>query len=297
MTENRNLMRFRWTALSMFLCLFINAVFAQPAPTPWDRHFKEVLPDGFDPWCGPVVGVEGSTSVVVRSFSLPNGKTAEVYYPSLDEVSTPVPGVVFVAGNPDTQVISETGRPWMHSSQAMGWARLCAENGLIAITYENDGKPVACLRVVGEWLKQNSVDIGVDSERIGTWSASDGCAAAIEEYQTGHQAFAGIRPYFGVFFYGDLMLKSDHDTSIPLMVVRVANDSWADGRLIERFVERLRERGGTVLFQTHQSGSHSFDTRGDSEETRRIIHETIEFMKSPGTSDDISASMPTRESL
>jgi len=281
--KNGTSWKYNSPVLGILLCLCLAPAWSQSAPVPWADHFSQILPDGFDPWCGPVVGVDGPTSVAVATYTLPNGGAVELYYPSAEIPPTPLPAVLLVSGISDSQTVAETGRPWMHQSQAMGWGRLCAEHGLVAITYENGGRPAEALRLMGEWLQKKASEIGVDVERLGTWSASNSCATAIEAYRTGHQALGGLSPSFGVFFYGDLTLKSDHDVTIPLMVVRVADDAWADSRLMERFVQRVVERGGTVQFLTHQTGSHAFDVKGDTEESREIMAATFEFMTQFGT--------------
>jgi acetyl esterase/lipase len=270
--------RFKFVITCFFLILFTQSVFCQIEKVPWNEHYSVALPDGFDPWCGSVVGVSGPTDVVVAMAQLPNGKPIEIYYPSESIVDGQPGTVLFVAGNSDTQIIREEGRPWMHSNQVLGWGRLVAEHGLIAVAYENDGHPDDCLVMIGKWLSEHGAEFGIDHSDIGTWAASNGCAVAANAFRAGHEQFGGVVPRFGVFFYGDIPLRSDHDVSIPVFVSYAKRDAWASEDRILRFVERLQERGGEVELEVHTSGSHAFDVMGENDETSRIIDSSLAFM-------------------
>jgi len=270
--------RCRFLVVLILIAASSAALFSQDAVVPWDDHYKAALPEGFDPWCGPVVGVSGPTDVVVATAQLSNGKPIDIYYPTTSAVLEPRGAVLFVAGNSDVQIRNEEGRPWMQSSQVLGWARLAAEHGLIAVAYENDGHPNDCLKTVGQWLRSNGPDYGIDPADIGLWSASNSCGVAAGAFRTGTDRFGGIVPRFSVFFYGDIQLRSDHDVSIPLFVTCGERDSWADNDGIQRFVNRLRDRGGTVEFMVNSTGSHAFDVKDDTEETRAIVEAALAFM-------------------
>ncbi len=270
--------RFKLVIICFFLLLFTHTAFCQVEKVPWEEHYRIALPDGFDPWCGSVVGVSGTTDVVVATAQLPNGKPIEIYYPSESIVGNPPGTVLFVSGNSDVQIRREEGRPWMHSNQVLGWGRIVAEHGLIAVTYENDGHPGDCLVMIGEWLSEHGTEFGIDHSDIGIWAASNSCAVAANAFRAGHERFGGVVPRFGVFFYGDIPLRSDHDVSIPLFVSYAEKDAWADGDGISRFVERLQERGGNVELMVHTSGSHAFDVKGENDETSLIIASSLSFM-------------------
>lgn len=265
--------------LVSFLVAFpILAAFGQDETVPWAEHYSSALPDGFDPWCGPVVGVSGPTDVVVATAQLPTGKQVDIYYPAGSAADDQPGTVVLVSGNSDAQIRREEGRPWMKSNQVLGWGRLIAENGLIAVAYENDGHPDDSLKALGEWLIEHGTEYGIDPGDVGTWAASAGCAVGVDAFRAGDEHFGGVAPQFGVFFYGDIPLRSDHDAEIPLFVSYAERDVWADGEGIERFVDRLRERGGEVELKVHTTGSHAFDVKRENEETRRIIDSALSFM-------------------
>lgn len=132
--------------------------------------------------------------------------------------------------------------------------------------------------MIGKLLSDHGVEFGIDPSDIGTWAASNSCAVAVNAFRIGYEQFGGVVPRFGVFFYGDITLRSDHDVSIPLFVSYAERDTWANKDRILRFVERLRERGGAVELEVHSSGSHAFDVMGENDETSRIIDASLSFM-------------------
>ena len=250
-------------------------------PVSFANHYLEVLPDGFDPWSAPVAGIEGETAVMVRRTSYHENLLLDIYYPSGVIPEVPAAAVVFVSGNSDITIRKEQGRPWMRGNQAMGWCRLAAENGLIALSYESGSSTADSLETLGCWLKDNARVYGIDTESTGLWSCSNGCGMTVAALREGYEAFGGIRPQFGVFLYGDLVPKSDQDLSIPVLAVRAAKDVQADGTLIERFVQRLNEKGGRAILLEHTTGDHAFDVRRDTAETRKVIRVILEFMVNP----------------
>ena len=174
------------------------------------------------------------------------------------------------------------GRPWMRVNQALGWGRLAAENGLIAIAYETGSDPAQSLEAIGMWILAHANGYGVDPSRLGLWACSAGCDTAVRALQIGHEVLADIEPIFAVLYYGNLILRSTHSPSVPVFVALAQQDDGVDGTRVERFVAGLRELGGSVEFVTHTTGSHAFDVRGDNPETRAIIDQTLAFMSRYG---------------
>jgi acetyl esterase/lipase len=216
--------------------------------------------------------------VVVAATNFPNGKPIEIYYPSETAIGEQMGCVLFVAGNSDVEIRAEEGRPWLHSNQVLGWGRLVAEHGLIGIAYENDGHPDDSLKAIGEWVVEYGSDYGIDSQDVGLWSASSGCGVAADAFRVGGDQFGGVKPRFGVFFYGVIPLRSDQDVSVPLFVAYAQRDSHADCDEIERFIARYIEHGGTVESMVHSTKDHAFDVRGENEETSQIINAALSFM-------------------
>lgn len=279
-------MKIRRLFLSIILPMVLLIFFAcskpaPPEPVAWQDHYLEVLPDGFDPWSAPVVGVEGDTFIMVRRTTYQDDLLLDVYYPSEQIPEIPAAAVVLVSGNPDTVIKKEQGRAWMRGNQAMGWARLAAEQGLVALAYESGSSTTDSLKTIGEWLKDNAREYGIDTDHIGLWSCSNGCGMTVEALKKGYEAFGGIRPAYGAFLYGDLVSKSDQDLSIPVIAVRAAKDVQADGELIGRFVERINEKGGRAVLLDHTTGDHAFDVREDTDETGEVIGAVLEFMVKP----------------
>jgi len=268
-------------AFALCVCALIVpcvGLFAQPQAMPWADHYREVLPDGFDPWCGPVVGVDGDTGVTVARLTFADGKLLDIFYPPDANLAEPPTTVIFVNGNRDTRNIARMGRPWMRSNQVLGWGRLAAEHGLIAIAYETGTDPAGHLQAISEWLLTHGGEYGLDPDRVGLWACSAGCDTAVRALQAGHESIAGIEPVFAVVYYGNLMLRSTHNHAVPVFVAHPMMDDTVDLRQTERFVEGLRELGGSVEFLTHSTGRHAFDVRGDNPETRAIIERTLAFM-------------------
>ena len=227
----------------------------------------------------PVVGVEGETEVRLVRATYNQDRIVDIYYPPGVDRFSLTPAVVFVNGNPEGQIQNQQGRPWMHSNQALGWCRLTAESGIIAVVFDNGWQPKENLTLLGDWLLTNAVNYGIDQNRIGVWTASNGCPVTLSAFRSGYEAIAGIKLSFGVFYYGWMLKQPDYDVSIPLLVVNAQNDEFVDAKEIERFVQEHLDKGGNVTLLTHATGRHGFDVSRDIPETREIISETLAFMR------------------
>lgn len=254
---------------------------AEPNVIPMSTHKEAVFQDGPDYSSGKVFGVHEETGVTVASTTYSDKLLIDFYYPPDMLFAEPRPAVLIVNGaQSDVKNRREIGRPYMWTNQALGWGQLISEQGLVAVTYETGSSTEKSLIEVVEWLKQNGSAYGVDSDRFGVWACSNSCISAIKMMRTGNSDFAGKRPIFEVLLYGDMMAYSDIDTTIPLFIVKAVKDAWADGNMIDRFVEKLRSRGATVEYQIHP-GDHAFDCRGFEcpPETTAIIQASLAFMK------------------
>lgn len=253
---------------------------AEPNVVPMSAYKAVVFQNGPDYSSGNVFGVQEETGVTVATTTYSNKLPIDFYYPPDMLFAEPRPAVLIVNGaQSDVKNRAEIGRPYMRTNQALGWAQLISEQGLVAVTYETGSSTAESLVSVVEWLQQNGSAYGVDSGRFGVWACSNSCISAIKMMRTGNSDFAGKRPIFEVLLYGDMMAYSDIDTTIPLFVVKAVKDAWADGNMIDRFVEKLRAQGAAVEYQIHP-GDHAFDCRGVEcpPETTAIIQASLEFM-------------------
>src|SRR6056297_769034 len=135
---------------------------AEPKVIPMNEHTATVFQDGPDYSSGKVFGVQEETGVTVASTTYSDKLLIDFYYPSDMQFAEPRPAVLIVNGaQSDVKNRREIGRPYMRTNQALGWAQLISEQGLVAVTYETGSSTEASLVDVVEWLQQNGSVYGV----------------------------------------------------------------------------------------------------------------------------------------
>src|SRR6056297_71060 len=138
------------------------SITAEPKPIPLSEHKTVVFQDGPDYSSGMVFGVQQETEVTVTTTTYSDKLLIDLYYPPDMLFSEPRPAVLIVNGaQSDVKNRREIGRPYMRTNQALGWAQLISEQGLVAVTYETGSSTEASLVDVVEWLQQNGSVYGV----------------------------------------------------------------------------------------------------------------------------------------
>ena len=233
--------------------------------------------------------------VTVRSEVIGDaGLTVDLYYPPMagDE---PKPVVVFVFGYPD-----EPLGPMKDEDSYISWARLVAAEGFVGVLYETSD-PEPDLATVLSFLSEEAASLRIDPSRLGFWSCSGNTALALKYARTR----VGVPPAAFVSYYG-LMPTPDgyqaavidststqfgfslpgyndgesYPTDLPMFVVRAGLDHFSEilGS-IDHFTAFAFQQNLALTVRNYPEGHHTFDVDDDTEETRAIIKQTLDFFR------------------
>jgi len=203
------------------------------------------------------------------------------------------PAVVFVSGLPDPGVVAMLGKPLHDWASYVGWARMIAASGLVAITYTNR-EPVDVVALVHH-LRANAGALGIDPERIGVWACSGNvpmalgliareriaCAALLYGYMLDLDGQTSVADAAAKMYFAAPPVGLDElPREMPMLVVRAGRDATAGlDETLQRFVVAARARGLPVTLVDHADAPHAFDLLDDSPRTHEVIEHVLAFLR------------------
>jgi hypothetical protein len=224
--------------------------------------------------------------------------TIDVYYPP-DPTSRARPAVLFVTGLPDAGAQRMIGCKLKEMGSYTSWAELMTAFGLVAVTYTN-AEPAADAHEVLDYIRRNAAALGIDENRIGVWACSGSvptalsllmeggldclkCAVLCYGYMfdvPGSTRVGDAAKQFG--FVNPRAGKSvaDLPRDLPLFVARAGQDRMPGlNEALDDFVRKALTFNLPVTVVNHASGPHAFDLFDDSETSREIIKQILQFMR------------------
>jgi dienelactone hydrolase len=224
-----------------------------------------------------VYQVPGMDKVAVKS-GVPYKKTdsgelkLDIYYPADFRDGARVPAVVFINGvgdQPDNHL-----KDW---PVYRSWARLMAASGWIAVTFDARGpfdKSAADIADLFRFLRTDGARLGVDADRIAAWVCSGNVVSGLPFLMDG--ADRGVRG--AVVYYGDakdVKIRTD----LPLYYARAGKDNPGLNARIDALWARAVAAGAPWTMVNAPTSHHAFDVLDDTEESRRIVKDTVEFVR------------------
>lgn len=234
----------------------------------------------------------------------------DLYLPSGLKAGQQAPLVVFVNGvgalnMPEWQVYKD-------------WARLVANRGMAAVTFESRPAPfhptlpnrsaLADTEALLEFLRKNAAGLQIDPERIGIFCCSANVKTALPVVmQPERRYIRALAIYYGATG-GVAYTRQD----LPLLMARAGQDNAFQNEDMARFFAQALRLDAPAEFHNYPAGLHAFDIFNDTEESRAIIRRTldfyeanlkkparpVEFILTPGNlSDMIIAQQRTEEAL
>jgi acetyl esterase/lipase len=195
----------------------------------------------------------------------------DVYTPPAAKPDARLPVVIFINGFGD-----QPNRPKLKEwGQYTSWPRLVAATGMVAVTYEaRPQNEYPDVRDLIDYVRANAAALKVDENRVGLWSCSGnvlmGLPLALDE----------SRKYIrgAVFYYGPM---ADHPTrnDVPFFIARAGNDNPQLNRSIDIFVKASLEDEVPVTLVSYVDAQHGFDLVDDTERSREIVKQTLDFLK------------------
>jgi hypothetical protein len=226
--------------------------------------------------------------------------TLDVYYPGDFQAGERKGAVILVVGYSDIGAQSKVGCKFKEMESLIGWARLIAACGLIAITYSNR-EPAGDFRDLVRYIQENAMDMGIDAGTIGLWASSGNsplalsalmepssefikCAAFLYPFLLDLDESTVVRDASNSFkFVNACEGKSLDDLrrDVPLFVVRAGRDEFPRlNEVIDRFVSQALMKNLPVSVVNQPNGPHAFDLLQDSNFSRSAIQQTLQFLRS-----------------
>ena len=256
----------RIAPLAVLLAASRSAV-ATPLPPEHDVTAQEV-----------VVRVPGMDRVTVRK-DLPYENTEsgalrlDVYLPPELERGALRPAVVFVNGvgdQPDSRL-----KDW---NAYRSWGRLVAASGWIGVTFEARGpadKSRPDIRELFLYLRTKGKELGIDANRLAAWVCSGNVISGLPFLMDDADADSGIRA--AVVYYGSgdpARLRRD----LPVYFVRAGRDNRGLNEKIDRLFARAVAEGAPWTLVNAPGAHHAFDVLDETDESRRIVRDTLAFL-------------------
>ena len=202
-----------------------------------------------------------------------------------------LPVVIFINGIGSTQL-----KNW---AQYTTWPRLVAARGMAAITYQTSGDQSGKqTEALFKYISAHAPGLKIDPKRIALWAcsanASVGTAIVAAHAPTHFRA--------AVFYYG-MMSTAPKQPDLPVFVARAGLDALSINESIDRWVTQAVALEAPITAVSYPEGVHAFDLRNETEESRLIIRQTLDFLDfhlshpPPGRTQPITPSQLTRKAL
>jgi hypothetical protein len=225
--------------------------------------------------------------------------TMDIYFPLEWKSEARTPAVIFVSGYSDAGFERILGCKLKEMESYVSWGQLMAASGMVAITY-SALEPVVDTEALLQFIRQNAGTLGIDEDRIGVWACSGNVPNALSllmqksrEYLKcavlcygvmldldGYTCTADSSRQFGFVYPCQGKLVDDLPRDVPFFIVRAGKDEMPNlNETLDRFVAKALSCNLPITFTNHPTAPHAFDVMDDSETSRQIIRQILEFMQ------------------
>jgi dienelactone hydrolase len=222
---------------------------------------------------------------------------ADIYTPPGLSKDSKLPVVILTNNYPDERwkKSSVVHKDWQ---MIISWAELIAASGMVAVTYQTKYSATETESLIG-YLSKNAAKFNIDINRIAVFGCSGNALAAqsIMHYDNYNIRCAVF--YYGLllspdqkyfeeinsaqksyeFYLSDLKLSDEIPNDIPILVTRAGKDQYALINMsIDHFVNEAVKSNAEITFINYPEGQHDFDVLDDTENSRIIIRQTVDFL-------------------
>jgi acetyl esterase/lipase len=189
---------------------------------------------------------------------------------------------------------------WRTAAFYTSFARVLAAEGLAAVNYDKrlarnrDAVPAASedSLMLADYLKTNAAKYGLDPSRLCTWHFSAGGTIAGTMLGEKSPAACVVLTY-AILSLGEgdqnpqlaphsalVRARERGDRFPPTLVVRAGRDARTLNDSIDAFVAAALAKNAPVTLINYPAGDHGFEILNDTDETRRVIAQSISWVKS-----------------
>jgi acetyl esterase/lipase len=250
--------------------LWLAMMLREPPARQWPLHFPEPPDDATQVTKNVTFATVDATSLRMDVYRPRAGKTA-------------LPALIFYALYwPSDGAPARESNDWYKA-----WGRIAAANGIVAIVPDLRAEPgtgtaAAPARAAGDdfqrlvsFLVEHASDYGVDAGRIAVFAESGATWAALPAVQAPSQTSVKA----AVFYYGSANIETFRQ-DLPILWVRAGLDSPRTNADIARVSALGIAQNAPVTLVNYPGGHHGFEGRDAGAATRRIIEQTLEFVRS-----------------
>jgi dienelactone hydrolase len=156
------------------------------------------------------------------------------------------------------------------------WARVAASQGVTAILPDlRMETAVQDFVVLHEYLaKHSGGETGIDPDAVALYAGSGNVFRALPIVQDRRSAVIKS----AVMYYGSASVSQFRE-DLPILYVRAGLDRPPVNRAIDGLVATALAQNAPVTLLNYAGGYHAFEIRNDDEQTRKVIDQTLEFVK------------------
>jgi dienelactone hydrolase len=158
----------------------------------------------------------------------------------------------------------------------VNWAQIAASKGITAIVPDLRGETYGddMIKLLEYLTSDGSAAHGVDREAIAVYAGSGNVSRTLPLVQNPRSKMIKA----AVMYYGAADVQQ-YRADLPLLYVRAGLDRPALNQAITRIVSEAVTQNAPWTLLNHPGGRHAFEIRNDDESTRRIIDDTLAFVK------------------
>jgi hypothetical protein len=159
----------------------------------------------------------------------------------------------------------------------VNWAQIAGSKGITAIVPDLRAESYVddMVKLVEYLTGDRSVAHGIDRNAIAVYAGSGNVSRTLPFVQ--HARSTMIKA--AVMYYGAAEVQQFR-ADLPVLFVRAGLDRPALNQAITRIVSEAVTQNAPWTLLNHPGGRHAFEIRNDDESTRRIIDDTLAFVKS-----------------
>lgn len=199
----------------------------------------------------------------------------DIYSPPKTNVK--LPAIIFISGSGET-------KDWQIFND---YGAVTAAQGLIAVQFNRrfaNGSELPQAREdtksLIDFVRANGDKYGIDTNQIGLWVFSGGGYFAYLGMQENQPFIKFIVAYYGIDRVETLeQIRKLGDKLPPIYMIRAGKDQPNLNNAITLFVLQAINRNMRITFVNFPVGQHAFDILDDTDETRKIIKHTYQFIK------------------
>lgn len=239
--------------------VLVAALLPRPAATQTSPHDVTTYP--------VVLSVPGAADVVERrGVPYADGVRLDLYVPPGPGPAGGWPVVLFANG------VGDVGPRKLKDWEIyQSWARLVAAHGAAAATMEAEGgRTGERIAQAVAHLRDRGAVHGVDGTRIALWACSANVTAALP-YAMGDAPLRAAVVYYG---FADVGVRAD----LPVFYVLAGKDAPALNDGIRRLWAKAVERAAPWTMVLASELPHAFDALVDSDRSRAVVRDTVQFL-------------------